>query len=112
MPRKSRKKSKSGIYHIMIRGINRQNIFEDDEDHEKFLQVLGQYKEKCGYLIYAYCLMGNHVHLLIKEEKEQMEKIFKRIGARYVYCITGNTSGLVICFRIGIKVKRLKTINI
>lgn len=39
MPRQARKKSKSGIYHIMIRGINRQNIFEDDEDRRKFIET-------------------------------------------------------------------------
>jgi len=36
MPREARRKSKSKIYHIMIRGINQQNLFADDEDHEKF----------------------------------------------------------------------------
>ena len=39
MPRTARKKSKSGIYHIIIRGINHQDIFEDDEDKEKFIQI-------------------------------------------------------------------------
>ena len=38
MPRQARKKSESGIYHIMLRGINQQQIFEDSEDFEKFLQ--------------------------------------------------------------------------
>jgi len=50
----------------MMRGINRQNIFEDQADYTKFLQTLKQYKEISGYQIYAYCLMGNHVHLLLK----------------------------------------------
>ena len=54
----------------MIRGINQQNIFADDEDHEKFMAILATYRKKIGYEIYAYCLMGNHVHLLIKEGKE------------------------------------------
>jgi len=39
MPRKARKKSESGIYHIILRGQNRQIIFEDDEDKEKFFQT-------------------------------------------------------------------------
>jgi len=64
MPKKARKKSESGIYHIMMRGINRQSIFEDEEDYGKFIETLGRYKEQCGYKIFAYCLMGNHVHLL------------------------------------------------
>ncbi len=37
------------------------------------------------YKLFAYCLMGNHIHLLIKEEKELLEQIFKRIGGKFVY---------------------------
>ncbi|MBR6523714.1 MAG: transposase [Clostridia bacterium] len=85
MPRQARKKSESGIYHIMLRGINRQQIFEDEEDREKFLETLENYKDLCGYTIYAYCLMGNHIHLLLKEGKEDLTLVFKRIAGSYVY---------------------------
>ena len=85
MPRQARKKSKSGIYHILIRGINQQQIFEDNEDFEKFLQVLKDCKAISEYKLFAYCLMGNHIHLLIKEEKEPIEQIVKRIATRFVY---------------------------
>lgn len=85
MPRTARKKSKTGIYHIILRGVNRQTIFEDDEDKEKFLQILEKYKQQCGYKIYAYCLMGNHIHLLLKEEDEELGIIMRRIGASFVY---------------------------
>lgn len=85
MPRIARKKSESGIYHIMLRGINRQSIFEDDEDCEKYLQCLFECKSVSGFTPYAYCLMGNHLHLLLAEGKESLEQIFKRIGARYVF---------------------------
>jgi len=85
MPRQARKKSGSGIYHIMLRGINRQQIFEDEEDREHFLETLENYKDLCGYTIYAYCLMGNHIHLLLKEGKEDLTLVFKRIAGSYVY---------------------------
>ena len=85
MPRTARRKSSTGIYHIILRGINRQRIFEDDEDNEKFLQTLAECKKISCFQLYGYCLMGNHVHLLIKEEKEGIEQIFRRVGARYVY---------------------------
>jgi len=85
MPRKARKKSSTGIYHVMLRGINRQLIFEDDEDNEKFLQTISDCKALSEFELYGYCLMGNHVHLLIKEGKESLDLIFKRIGARYVF---------------------------
>jgi len=85
MARVARLKSNSGIYHVMIRGINKQLILEDDEDNQKFLEVLKECKILSEYKLYAYCFMGNHIHLLMKNEKENLEQIFKRIGARYVY---------------------------
>ena len=85
MPRAARKRSQTGIYHVMLRGINKQNIFEDEEDYSKFVQVLEHCKDISEYKIYAYCLMGNHLHLLIHVQKEGLEQIFKRIGASYVY---------------------------
>jgi len=85
MPRKAREKGASGIYHIIMRGINRQNIFEDEEDYVKFIQTIQRYKEKSGYIIYAYCLMGNHVHLLLKTAREPLEQIMRRICGSYVY---------------------------
>lgn len=83
--RNARTKSDSNIYHIMIRGINRQLIAVDEEDHQRLKEVLRQCKEVCGYELYGYCFLGNHIHLLMKEGKETLEQIFKRIGSRYVY---------------------------
>lgn len=85
MARVARVKSNSGIYHVMIRGINKQLILEDEEDNQKFLEVLKECKILSVYKLYAYCFMGNHIHMLMKIEKEDLEQIFKRIGARYVY---------------------------
>ena len=85
MPRSARIKSKTGIYHIMIRGINRQNIFCDEEDYLKFLETLVRYKVVSEYKIYAYCLMTNHIHILIQPEKEDLDLIMKRIAGSYVY---------------------------
>ena len=69
----------------MLRGINQQQIFEDEEDYEKFLQILRECKAVSGFKLFAYCLMGNHIHLLIQPEQEPLEQVFKRIGGRYVY---------------------------
>ena len=85
MPRSARKKSSSGIYHIILRGINKQRIFEDDEDNLYFLEMLKTYKDISGYELYAYCLMSNHLHLLIKEGEEPLSIAFRRIGASFVY---------------------------
>lgn len=85
MPRVSREKSSTGICHVMLRGINHQTIFEDEEDYQKYLETLQAYQEKSGYIIYAYCLMSNHIHLLIKEVTESLGIIFKRLGVSNVY---------------------------
>ena len=85
MPRQQRRKSESGIYHVMLRGINQQQIFQDEEDNLKFLQIVKECKAISEFKLFAYCLMENHVHLLIKEGKEPIELIFKRIGNRFVY---------------------------
>ena len=85
MPRTPRLKSQSGIYHIMLRGINQQIIFEDDEDYIKFIDTLKSYKAISGYEVFAYCLMSNHVHILLKVGKEDLDVIMKRIAGSYVY---------------------------
>jgi putative transposase len=85
MPRVQRKKSNVGIYHVMMRGINRQSIFEDDEDNKKFIEILSKYRNISRYDIYAFCLMGNHVHILIRENEEDLGQIMRRICGSYVY---------------------------
>ncbi len=85
MPRVARKKSKTGIYHVIVRGINRQVIFHDEEDFQKYMEILDRAKKVSGCEIYGYCLMRNHVHLVIKENKELIGNIMKRIGASYAY---------------------------
>ena len=84
MSRQAREKSQSGIYHIILRGINKQILFEDDEDRERFIGCLQLYKSVSQYAVYGYCLMDNHVHLLIKEGLEAIGQTMKRIGVSYV----------------------------
>ena len=84
MPRTARKKSEAAIYHVMLRGTDRRIIFSDDEDCERFVEILKRIREVSGFRLFAYCLMGNHVHLLMQERKEPLELIFKRIGVSYV----------------------------
>ena len=83
MPRLPRKKSESGIYHIMLRGIDYQTIFYEDTDNIRFIHTLQRAKQLSETVIYGYCLMGNHVHLLVKEGKEEISAFMKRIGTGY-----------------------------
>ena len=85
VPRAARQQSQTGIYHVILRGINRQQIFFDDEDSETFIRLLKQVRDVSGFDLYAYCLMGNHVHLLLRAREEGPERIFRRLGASYVY---------------------------
>jgi len=85
MARTAREKSSTGIYHVMLRGINRQDIFEDDKDRERFIDTLARYKRETDFNLYAYCLMDNHVHLLVKETEIELSKIMKKIGTSYAY---------------------------
>ena len=78
MPRTARTISRSNIYHVMMRGVNRQNIFEDDEDRLCFMSLLARCKKISGFKLYAFVLMSNHVHLLIEPAGESMEIIFRR----------------------------------
>lgn len=59
-------------YHIIMRGINQQSIFEDEEDRVRFIETLQEYKEICEYKLYTYCLMGNHLLCLEISEKRQV----------------------------------------
>ena len=77
MPRIGRKQSATKIYHVMLRGINRQDIFEDEDDYWSFIRIIASLAERLNdnltekihsCHIYAYCLMPNHVHLLIPEK--------------------------------------------
>jgi len=93
MARKERKHSDTGIYHVMLRGINRQDIFDEEEDYWAFIRALSsiQYRLEddlvtriCTCHIYAYCLMPNHVHLLLCEKDWKVGEVIKSLASSYV----------------------------
>ena len=95
MARKSRLASNSGVYHVMLRGVNRQDIFECENDYLKYLSLLERavfpVDEITGkslpptLVIYAYCLMPNHVHLLVREQSGGISDAIKSISVAYAY---------------------------
>ena len=84
MPRKPREKSALCIHHVILRGINQQIIFEDEYDYLQFINVLKYYKETCEFKIYAYCLMNNHIHLLIEHMTVDLDLIMKKREVKFV----------------------------
>ena len=94
MARQLRKKSGTGIYHVMVRGINRQDIFEDEEDYLQMVSILRALSDRHDEqglrlpplsIFYAYCLMSNHLHLLLREQEEEVSDVVKRIGVTYAH---------------------------
>jgi len=85
MPRQERKRSESGYYHVMLRGNAKENIFRDEQDKLRFLETLHTKKQRESFYLHAFCLMDNHVHLMISEGTENLSKIMTRINISYVY---------------------------
>ena len=85
MPRLSRSDSKiiTDTYHILLRGINKQDIFMDKDDKNKFIKCLTDTKEKYKYMIYSFAIMNNHVHLNIYDENDFMSKIIHKLCTSY-----------------------------
>lgn len=85
MPRHARIKSQIQVYHIMLRGNNRERIFSEEEDKTKIIEILGDKKKAGEYFLYAYCVMDNHIHLVMKEGTDSIAGIVKRIAVSYSY---------------------------
>ena len=71
MPRIARIVGTGYPHHIIERGNNREKVFMDSKDHEKYLFFLSKYSEEKKTAVLAYCLMPNHIHLLLKPSEEE-----------------------------------------
>jgi putative transposase len=83
MARKPRIEFEGALYHVITRGNQRQKIFKAVDDYERYLTILGDYKARYGFVLYAYVLMGNHVHLLIETKEVSLSKILQGVNQRY-----------------------------
>ena len=83
MARHSRRLSESNIYHIVLKGINSQQLFFSDYDYSNFISVFSKTCKEYNVDIYAFCLMNNHIHFLLKFNENEMSSIFKSFGAKY-----------------------------
>ena len=83
MSRMPRKESESGIYHVVARGTGKQLIFEDDEDRMRYLALLEKNIDEFAGCAMAWCLMGNHVHLLLQMSLDDLSACVGRTHAAY-----------------------------
>ncbi|MEQ8175465.1 MAG: transposase [Syntrophomonadaceae bacterium] len=83
MSRKPRSLSSTGIYHIMLRGNERKPVFADDQDKRKFIKIIDIKRCELNFSLYAYCLMDNHVHLLIDTKEHHISVIMRGVATRY-----------------------------
>lgn len=106
MARLPREKSSCGFYHIMFRGVNHQNIFEEKADYAYLTDIIIKLRLEMGFEIHAYCFMSNHVHLLLKEANDDVSLVMKRILVRYAMYFNKKyeRSGALIANRYNSKV--------
>lgn len=83
MGRKRRHWHPGGYYHITVRGNNRQNIFIDDSDFHEYFRILTEVYYKYTFEMYAYCIMNNHVHLLLQSPDVHLGILMRDINKRY-----------------------------
>lgn len=82
MPRQPRRQSRSNVYHCMLRGINKQDIFFDPKDYLEFQSIIRKTKKTFFYQLYSYVLMPNHIHLEIKDENQKLSQIIHSMDYR------------------------------
>ena len=82
MPRKPRIEI-PGYYHIINRGVEQRIVFKEAEDYEYFEELLCFYAKSYHITLHNYCLMGNHYHLLIEIEQENLSKFMRQLNANY-----------------------------
>jgi REP element-mobilizing transposase RayT len=83
MPRKPREDAEPGIFHVFARGYGKLPIFRDREDREAYLRLLGETIAAFNWRCLAFCLMGNHVHLVIAVEQANLGAGMQRLHGDY-----------------------------
>jgi REP element-mobilizing transposase RayT len=83
MPRMARQKIEGAIYHVMARSISEVELFKTDEDKKKYMFLIKEYQKVYNFKVYAYCLMNNHVHLIVDCNGADISKIMHCINFKY-----------------------------
>jgi len=84
MPRVQRIRGEFSTYHVMQRGNEKKNIFRNTVDKFKFLEIISKAREKYKFSVYSYCLMDNHIHILLSDNGNDISMLMKSINVSYV----------------------------
>jgi len=105
MARKLRVQFEGAIYHVTIRGVDRRIIFDDDNDRKRFLECLGEAIEECGVRLYLFCLMSNHVHLMVETPMANLSAFMHKLQTAYTvyYNLRHKRAGHLMQGRFGAK---------
>ncbi len=83
MPRQARLDAPGTLHHVMVRGIERKNIFDDDEDRRNFVSRMGDLSSETDTTIYAWSLMSNHAHILLRSGAAGLPGFMRRFLTGY-----------------------------
>jgi REP element-mobilizing transposase RayT len=83
MPRRPRETVAGGIYHVFSRGNRRQSTYEEDGDRRRYLWGLGDVSKRFGWILYSWCQMGNHDHLIIETPDDNLSQGMHRLKGLY-----------------------------
>ena len=105
MARKLRVHFEGAIYHVTLRGVERRRLFDDEDDRERFMDRLGVYAEECRIRLYMFCLMTNHVHLLLETPEANLSVFMQKLQTAYTiyYNLRHDRTGHLVQGRFGAK---------
>jgi len=83
MARRPRLLAPGVLYHVIVRGNHRQKTFLNQSDYQAYLERLGRYRKRLGITVYAYCLMPNHVHLLVETGSQPLSRFMQGLQQSY-----------------------------
>lgn len=84
MPRNSRNYINTTFFHVMVQGINKEYIFNNAEDKNQYLNLVNKIKKEVNIMIISYCIMNNHVHILVKTDTtDQLSKFMHKVNTLY-----------------------------
>jgi len=83
MSRDKRRESGTGVYHVVMRGNNKEKIFDKTSDKIQFKNILKKELNEYPVTVFAYCIMTNHIHLMLEAEYKVLPKFMQRVNSTY-----------------------------